>query len=195
VTQASRRLKLPLLLGAIPLATGISIFLLWLMTGWTPLMFAGLATLYAGFLLVLGGLVVLGVAIVKMIRARAWTPALKRRSALVALLLIVNFPAAGAIIWAVVYLETIYTVTISNHSSSTIEQAAISGGGVSVQLGQIKSGARVTKRFFIEHKGELVLSGIEGGRPLNVVIDGYVTNSGGGHKEVEISPNGSISTK
>jgi hypothetical protein len=64
-----RWLKIPLLLGGVPLIVGLSLFLFWLVTRWSWLNLVGLFTLYAGLVSVLAGLVGLGIAILKTMRA------------------------------------------------------------------------------------------------------------------------------
>jgi hypothetical protein len=68
--------------------------------------------------------------------------------------------------------------------------AAITGGGVSLEIGRIRPGASITKEFRIVHDGTLVFSGEQSGRKLQVVVDSYVTNGSGGHKQIDVSPGG-----
>ena len=108
----------------------------------------------------------------------------------VAAALVVNFPAAGGILWTVYDLETKYTVVIRNHAPAAIELAAITGGGVSLEIGTIRPGATITKKFRVVTDGTLVFSGEQSGRKLQVVADSYVTNGGGGHRQIDVSTGG-----
>jgi hypothetical protein len=108
----------------------------------------------------------------------------------VAIVLVLNIPVAGGILWTTYYLETRYTVVVRNHSSAAIQSAAITGGGVELEIGRIEPGASIRKKFHIVHDGTLVFSGEQTGRKLQMVIDSYVTNGGGGYKQVDVSADG-----
>jgi hypothetical protein len=73
--------------------------------------------------------------------------------AFVAMVLVINFPVAGGILWTAYNLE------------------------------RIEPGASVTKRFHIVQDGGLIFSGEQSGQKLQIVIDSYVTNGLGGHKQ------------
>jgi hypothetical protein len=191
----ARWLKIHLLLGVIPLAVGVSVFLLWLVTGWTWLMVVAPYVLLAGLISVLAAFASLVVAITKTIRAGAWSRRLLARTVLVGTVAVVNFPVAGAIIWTVIALETAYTVEVRNNASAPVEQAALTGGGVSLKIGEVKPGASVTRRFYIAHDGTLLFSAQQSQKQLNVVVDGYVTNNLGGRKEVRVSADGTVAVR
>jgi hypothetical protein len=193
---SSSGLKIPLVLGAAPLASGLSIFLLWLATDWKWLQLAGMLTLFAGFVPVLAGLVCLGIWTLKMVRSGDWSrDRLMGRMIFVTLVLIINFPVAAGILWTAYKLETRYTVIIRNSAPAAIRLAAITGGGVSLEIGRIEPGASVTKRFHIVRDGTLIFSGEQSGQELRMVIDSYVTNGGGGHKQIEVFAGGTMEVR
>src|SRR5258706_4106758 len=140
-------LKTPLLLGGAPLAAGISVFLLWLVTRWQWLILVGLCVLCAGLVSVIAGLIGVGIAIMKMVRTGIWSRRLMANTAIVAMILTVNFPIAGGTVWSVINLLTQYRVVVRNQASDPIERAALNGGGISVPIGEIKPGASVTRKF------------------------------------------------
>src|SRR5436190_1014646 len=179
-------LKIPLVFGTVPLTVGLSIFLFWLVTDWKWLQLIGIVTLCVGFGSVLAGLVCLGIWTLKMVRSGDWSrDRLMGQMIFVAVVLVVNFPVSGGILWTTFNLETRYTVIIRNHAPAAIQLAAITGGGVSLEIGRIQPGASITKKFHIVHDGTLVFSGEQSGRKLQVVVDSYVTNGGGGHKQID----------
>jgi hypothetical protein len=117
------------------------------------------------------------------------------RTIFVAIVLVISFPVAGLILWTTYNLSTRYTVVVRNYGSASIESGAITGGGVSLDLGSIDPGASVTKRFHIGQKGTLMFSGEQGGRKLQMVVDDYVTNGSGGQKQIEIFRDGTVQVR
>jgi hypothetical protein len=100
----------PFVLGAAPLTVGLSIFLFWLVTGWMWLQFAGLLTLYAGFGLVVVGLVWSVIWTLKMIFSGNWSRERLTQMIFVAVILVINFPVAWGIIWTAIHLENRHLV-------------------------------------------------------------------------------------
>ena len=192
----TRRVRVPLVLGAAPLTLGISVFLLWLITGWLWLELVGLFLLYIGFASIVSGLVLLALWVLRRIHSGDWArEQLMDRTIFAAIVLVINFPVAGLIVWTAYNLSTRYTVVVHNYGSASIESGAITGGGVSLDLGPIDPGASVTKRFHVGHDGTLMFSGEQGGRKLQMVVDDYVTNGIGGQKQIEIFPDGTVQVR
>jgi hypothetical protein len=188
-------LKTPLLLGGAPLAAGISVFLLWACTRWQWLILVGLCVLCAGLVSVIAGLIGVGIAITKMVRTGFRSRRLMANAAIVAMILTVNFPVAGGIVWSVINLLTQYRVVVRNQASEPIERAALNVGGISVPIGEIKPGASVTRKFYITGDGTLIFSGELNRKQLNTVVEGYVTNSVGGDKEIRVFMDGAIDVR
>ena len=155
-----RRLRIPLVFGAAPLTTGVSVFLLWLVTGWKWLELAGIFILYTGFASVAVGLVSLSFWVLQGVRSGDWArERLMGRTMFVAMVLVINVPVAGLILWTTYNISTRYTVVVRNYGSASIQLAAITGGGVSLEIGPIEPGASVTKKFHIAYDGTLMFSG------------------------------------
>jgi hypothetical protein len=189
-------LKIPFLLGAVPLSVGVFVFLLWVVTKWEWLPLAGVITLYGGCGSVLLGLALLAYWLRAMIRSGDLRrERLTVRAVLVACILLVNFPVAAGIVWAVVRIATTYTVTVLNHGVAPLRSAVISGGGVSVRFEIISPNGSATKRFHIVGDGTLRLSVEQDGQKLDFEVDGYVTNSLGGNKVVEIGHDGRVEVR
>src|SRR5215470_3351032 len=160
----TRRVKVPLVFGPAPLTIGISVFLLWLITGWRWLEVVGIFVLYTGFVSVVSGLVLLALWVLRRIRSGDWArEQLMGRTIFAAIVLVINFPAAGLILWTAYNLSARYTVVVRNYGSASIESGAITGGGVSLDLGSVDPGASVTKRFHIGQKGTLMFLGEQSG--------------------------------
>lgn len=187
----TRWLRAAVVLGLIPLATGMSIFLLWLLTRWDWLMLAGIFTIYGGVACVTGGLVCL-IAYAVLARRTSRAGNVTWRVVAVAFLLLVNFPVAGAVTWGAVYIETLYTVEVRNETSSPIERLAVSGGGVEVIFGDILPGTSRRTRFHILHDGSLTYRFRHHGEERHGVVEGYVTNGMGGHRALLIRPGGEV---
>ena len=103
--------------GAIPLVTGIGVFLLWVPTRWEFFVAAGIVTIGAGLVLFTIGVITLGYFVWtswragQIARARMW-----RLTLACGALLLVNFPVCAAIGMAVSVISSLYTVTITNES-------------------------------------------------------------------------------
>ena len=163
----SLSLRVAVACGALPLLTGVSIFLCWLVTGWEWLMGAGIITIYAGCLLFLCGIVALGSY---LFFDHLPTQSLGRRlliCALVGLLLLSNFPVAGGIIKTVIRLESRSYVAIRNASSRTWEEVRIVGGGCDEAFGSIKPGHSTERPMRFSRDGELILTARQGDRRIS----------------------------
>ncbi|MFI5458362.1 MAG: hypothetical protein ACHRXM_23275 [Isosphaerales bacterium] len=190
----NRAYRVALICGAVPLVFGVSIFLLWLITHWDWLMMAGIFTLYSG-------LVIFAVGVIALARFH-WlalrTPdVLRRRLRLATLvcagLLLANLLIAGAIIATVVATQTAYTVAVHNTSPQPLDRVRVFGGGCDASFGSIPPQNVARRSFWIQHDGELEFQAVSGTTSYAKTIDGYVTNSVGGHTTVTINPDGTIS--
>ena len=186
--------RVALLCGGIPLVAGVAIFLLWLMTSWQWLMFAGFATLYGG----LGFFAIGSIALARYYwlaaRASDVSHRLLWRSMLCyGGLLLVNFPVAGGIIAAVYAIESRYVVVIHNASQVPLTQARVSGGGCEISFETIPPGQVAQRSFWIKTDGQLRFQGISGDKIHSQIIDDYVTNNQGDRRTITISSDGTLS--
>jgi hypothetical protein len=187
-------LKTAIVLGTAPLVVATSIFLAWVAIRWTYLAAAGIITIYVGLVSVSVGLFCLAVVTVQTYRRQELPRRPLRRQLIVTLvILLLNFPAAAAFTYAAFLIETRYVVTVSNQSSSDVESFLVDGGGVHVELGPLRPGQSRSRGFYIQHDDGLSFSGSRSGVAFSGTLDGYVTINLGGHKNVVISPDGSVS--
>jgi hypothetical protein len=186
-------LRVALFCGLVPLVAGTAAFLVWVTTRSDALASLGLWFLAGGALLFLIGVVAIGRYFWLVSRA----PDSQGRSAwgsgvAAGLLLLANLPAAGAIFVAAVELETRYTLTIRNRSSSPIQNVRISGGGVLYDRGIIPPGLVVGASFHFANDGVLTLEGTLGGKKLVQTLEPYVTRGQGGNAQVTVAENGAV---
>ena len=189
----NRWLRCAVVCGAAPLAVGVAVFLVWLLTRWNWLMFAGILTIYGGLAVVAVGAASLVVFVWKSLRAgQLHRKLVTQRALAVGGLLLLNFAVAAAMVASVIYIETRYIVTVVNHSSVEVRSFVVSGGGVTIDVGTLAPGSEARRVFFIEHDGVLKGEGMQDGRRVEGIIEGYVTNSMGGNKLVKITPDGTL---
>jgi len=185
-------LKLSWYCGAVPLAVGVTVFVLWLLTHWAALMFVGLFVIYAGMTIVLIGLGCLGAFLLRHWRlTKSWAnvliPSLKSAS-----LLLVNFPVAAAIVLIVIHFETTFFVTVTNSSSEVVDSFKLTAPGVNVELGPLQAGRKKKTSFQIEGDGVLRFTALQSGRNIEGTVEDYVTNGLGGNKVVELNSGGNF---
>ena len=193
IHEMNRWLRFSVICGAAPLTVGVAIFLTWLLTRWDWLMLAGVLTIYSGLVVVAVGTIGVVLFVWKSVRV-GHTP--RKHVAWQALtvsgFLLLNVPVAAAIVASVIYIETQYVVTVINDSSAEVHSFVVSGGGVTIDIGTIAPGSEVRRAFIIKHDGELKGQGMQGGRPIEGIIEGYVTNGLGGNKLVRIQSDGTL---
>jgi hypothetical protein len=167
--------------GVMPMAAGTAIFLSWLLVRWDWLMMAGILTIIVGAGVVLTGLVFLGI---HALQARRLQPSGRWgvRTLAVAVLLLANFPLAGAYTWGAVWVVTRYTVTITNGGVRTADRVIVTGPGVSADLGAIAPGASRRASFHFAGDGPLELEARYGPTISRSTILGYVTTHQGGNQ-------------
>jgi len=193
-TKMKRVYRIAVICGFIPLLVGISIFVIWLITRSDWLMLAGLLTIYGGIALFVVGAIAL---------FRFWfmahrEPDYSKKKRWIATvlcfgLLLINFPVALGIVNAAIRIETRYTVVIRNASSQPVNEIRIFGGGCSKSLNSIRGGGTGEVSFWIEHDGQLQFEAVSGGRQIEGIVDGYVTNGEGGYVTITIKPDHTIS--
>ncbi len=180
--------------GSFPLGFGLSIFILWLGTRWSWLIFAGIFALFIGFALFSVGAGRLfyfhdhNARPRGMSKFRFWAPTI----ACIALLLS-NFLVAGGIIIAVLAIQTCYTVTVQNASGHRVDHARLFGGGEDDLIGSIPPGQTVVRHLWFGQDGQLIFRAAIGSDTRSALVDAYVTNGGDGRATVILNPDGTIS--
>jgi hypothetical protein len=190
----NRAYQVALACGVLPLLVGVSIFVLWVSTGWNWLVAAGIFTLYGGVGVFLVGVI----ALVWYCRLALRTRGMPRRRVWLSTigcagLLFSNFPVAGGIIVAVIALGTRYTVVVHNTLQQPLEDVRVFGGGCEVAFGTLSPGGVVRHSFWIRHDGTLEFHAVGGSTTYAQTIDGYVTNGMGGHTTIVFKPDGRLS--
>lgn len=176
--QTARRCAL------IPLAGGVSIYVLWRITRADLLMILGGWTLILGLALFLVGLAFLAHHVMKAEKA-------ERRKALpVFALLCLNFPVAAACIFSALEVHSRYTLTVINDSAREISDFTVSGAGISENMGSIAPGESAREHFHASAEGSIDFTAKHGEKPLGGCIEGYSTVGLGGHATVRIRPDG-----
>jgi hypothetical protein len=192
----NRPYRIALFCGATPLIVGTSIFVLWLFTRWEWLKLAGAGTLVAGALSCLAGVVLLSWSYA-LARER---PELTHAQAILATLcgialLLVNFPAAAGILYAVEVIESAYVVEVQNQSAQPLDSVRVYGGGCDISLGSIQPHGTARRTFWIKGDGTLAIQVRRASNTAEATVEGYATNGLGGHSIVSVSPSLSISVR
>ena len=110
----------------------------------------------------------------------------KIRTILAAAVILSNIPIAAILIYGFVAIESCYTVNIINISESNIKNIKIFGGGCQKEVETIPPGGNARLHFWFKRDGDLKLSILGRNSGSETIIDGYVTNSMGGYKNVNI---------
>jgi len=190
----NRSYRIALVCGALPLVTGISIFLLWLLTRWQWLMIAGFITVIGGIALFLTGVV--------MLANYCWiafrTPGLSKRrvwwlSAGSTVLLFSNFVAAGGIIRIVIGLETRYVVSVRNDSSQPLMNVMLTGGGCDIRFGTVPSGGFEVCSAWIPNEGKLEFRATGPSGEQTQILNRHAADEVPGNFVVTISASGKVS--
>jgi hypothetical protein len=183
--------RLAILCGAVPLALGVLTFASWLATGWRELMMAGLIVLYLGFAaFIIGVMAVTRFLIAARESGQVSFKKARRKALAASALLLANFPAAAAIIFAVGLLETTYSVTVVNASGGAVDEVRLFGGGRDVSLGSIAAGGRSRARLRFREDGVLEIQVFRGTASETEMIVGYVSPGQGGRMTVIIEADG-----
>jgi hypothetical protein len=189
----SSEYRISLWCGALPLASGVSIFALWYLMRAEFLVRAGLALLGSGWMLLVVGLISLLLHLSgEHSRDVVSRRRLLRQGLFSGGLLLANFPAAAGILVAAVWVATTYTVHVQNQSGKAASHCRLSGGGVEMDLGTLPPGKSATRRLQFSEDGALLLQAHLGDRALEGSIESYVTGGLGGDTTVTIGPSDSI---
>ena len=169
-----------LLFGAIPLVAGVSIYLLWLLTGWDGFITAGLVLLMLGVPIVV---IAAGCFLAYIIRSganskerrRSWLPTL-----LPPALILSNPPAALIISGLAMAGVTGHRVIILNESPAAIEALSLYSQGLEERVGSIGPGESAKATLYFEGDSSLMFSALVQGQYETGFASDYVTNSMGG---------------
>lgn len=177
-----------------PLSVGTTIFFSWLLLRWDTLMLAGILTIYVGTLLFLVGVVSLSAHWFRMRQnGSANRQLLTKKSVLVALLLVINWPLAFFYASTAINIETGYCLVIFNNSKTPVE-VIVSGGGIQVDFGTLAPSTQSSDTFHFDRDGELTIQSTQNGNESSYLVEGYVTPGIGGSKQVIIQSDGKIQT-
>lgn len=159
----------------VPMLTGVSIFLLWLILRQEGLTLLGAMIILVGLALLPIGLLALA-GYYWMGTKQSDVPAQQLRSSTLkgVSLLLSNFLVAGAIIAAVLAIACRYTVIVHNDSPRALDHVRVHGAGVDLMLGTIQPGATVERTFCIDQEGEIIFEAASGSAAYSKVLSGYV---------------------
>ncbi len=108
--------KLAIACAGVPLTAGTSIYVLWRLTYWTDLEWAGIWTIQIGTLLFLiGGLLLLSDLWLSKSGQRNWV-----RKFVIGILLLANFPVSGFFISSVFEVRTRYVIEVVNKTGQDV---------------------------------------------------------------------------
>lgn len=188
----NRAYKLSLLCGIAPLATGLSIFGAWLLTRRSWLEIAGILTICGGMAVVVIGAILLAVSIRWSLREGSAKSVVLMRALVAAGLMLSNFVAAAMVVWAVIYIETAFIVTVENRSKTPIETCQLEGGGVHVDFGRIAPGKTRKRSFYIRHDGRLDYLVRTQGKEVKGTAERYVTHGVRGNRLLIVQEDGEV---
>ena len=190
----SKTYRLSLICGVLPLVVGLTIFFLWLATGWSWLEKAGLYALLGGLVLFVMGIIALLIWFFKTNQ-----PGLPRRPGVIvsAGVLLANFPVAAAIIWGVLVIQSTYYLTIKNNSTALLSEVHFYGQGYDLHIGTILPNEKRKLKLHPEVSGEssLNLKGKCGNNVFTNMVEGYFESGYGGKAVVTVGLDGKISVE
>jgi hypothetical protein len=173
-----------LALALLPLLLGTLVFLAWLSTDWTPLVFVGLlvhnfglvATVVVAILLVQGHRHAARAGVARSVR--------RRRTLGIALVMLANYPVAAGMMVVGEQLITRWSVTIENDAETPWSGVELQWPGGQHLVEVLAPGAQTDVSLWILHDGVVTLGWQEAaGREHRTVLD-YVTPGWGGQVEL-----------
>jgi hypothetical protein len=172
--------RIALACGAIPLGSGIGVFLLWLLLGGTTLTIVGLALIPIG-----GGLFLAGSgSLIAYVRNQRkvkgeWRRAIDWRVVAVASLLLVNFPAALACLAGASYIMDTRVISVSNATSTPVDSFIVHTSQRAIELGPIAPNATVRFRYRVRGDTEVTYTMSQAGSSSTGTIEPYGTDMSG----------------
>jgi hypothetical protein len=175
-----RLIKIAIGCGAIPLMAGTAIYFTWRLTQLDLMMLLGMLNIFVGLALFVVGI---GCLIYQKHRELcAGRSVAKRRNAVVAALLLANFPAAAVYGVSAIDVMSRFTVRIVNNSGDTISSVEIQGNGFKDEVGPMRAGDHA--RFHIRNFGE---GGVEFiARQQNRVTQGELSGYATGGEDITL---------
>jgi hypothetical protein len=181
--------RIALLSGLIPLSLGVGIFGLWLLTRSSWLEVAGLMNLGLGLVLFVAGIVCWIVYVVKVRREGS---RFRLRMLVPLLVLLVNFPAAFAIVYTVDYINSTSTLIVENRSSQEISGLRLSERDRVYSVGSVPAGGRIKRGFHFVFEGSVTYAFERDGKTFEGVAFGYVTSGVGYTSKMVINEPGDV---
>lgn len=162
--------------GIVPFAIGLLIFAAWLLLDGELWVIMGIMTAFVAGPIVVGiGTICLANYAYRAHAAKLLPGRRLLRQTLAVLGLYgLNFVTAGAIMVAVVSIMSLYTVRVTNHGPTPLENIAITAPGVEKHIAMLPPGASVTRSFWPSFdEGEIRLTATQAGQPLDAVLESY----------------------
>lgn len=189
-------LRVAIICGALPLLAGTGAFGLWRATGSDAFATLGALILYGGVALFMVGCL----ALIRYL----WLAGRQKNLSLArvvwtslgtAVLLLANFPVAGACILGAIHYTTRYTVEVRNDSAKPMSQVRVSGAGTDEFIGIIEPGATVFLELWFDREGQLELFASKAFEDEVVLLDGYVCGGLGGNAIVTLESDGEFTVR
>ncbi len=183
-----------LIFGGAPLVFGIFIFVMWVYTRYEFLEMMGFFNIFAGIICVLVAFVCMLVCTVMQIKEKTSLKKLFLKTFLVILIILSNFPAAGAFLGCVSFLVKPYTLYVANHSNSVVDDIMFTGPGDESKIEHMEPNKIFVLHLSFKGQGELKYSfKINAEAPLAGIVDNYVSNGSNGRSSLlRINQNGQI---
>lgn len=177
--------RLALACGLLPLVSGVSVLLLFVLTHHDGLPVVGLMILIAGPVLLVAGLVSLCVGLLRMSPERIAAANSQRGMpvqwlAVIALLVLLVNPPAGVICAAIGERETTrYIVHVHNTTTQTIGPIDLAYDGKHRTLNAVRPGGRESEWFMVVHDGDVTMTLPEADGPKTYTLASLSSQTGG----------------
>lgn len=180
--------------GTAPLTVGVSTFLLWLPSHWDVLMPIGVLTIVAGT-----GLFPVGIFCMMryVVRAKEDAPEdrIGRNAVIAAGILLLNFPAAGAIVVVANELRSRCTVSVDNLGDQAVESVHILTNGTLAEAGSIPPGGRSILKFRVPNDCTIRYRILRNGKVFEGIVEGYADVGTGGDWSLRVYKDGSVGVR
>ena len=187
--------KIALFCGLAPLIAGMLILLGCITSEADIFIVAGLFNIFIGLVLFVIGVISLGFYIKE---TKPFSANGKLKSVIIAmLLLLVNFPAAAACVYAVIYIKTSSLIQVDNQSAIPISDVRLEYGEHSMPLDKFNKNtimpySKYKKRLKFKREGSVNYSFYIEDQYQEGVLLGYVTPNFGSKATILISDKGEV---